>query len=192
MFTKNLLLPIFASLVLFSACSEEKDPVPAPAADKCASKNIKLTATVVPAASCSSNGIVTLRATGSAGFTFQQGSSAFQADSVFGGLAAGSYTFTAKDAEGCTKIATITVTENTTKGSMFTGVSALVAYKCNQACHTAGSNGAPKGIFATDCDIVALKSMIAVKSVAGTMGGLNTTEKAQIAAWIAAGGTINN
>ena len=191
MFVKNLLLSsVFASLVLFSACSDDNDPVPA--TDKCASKNITLTATVVPAASCSSNGIVTLRAKGSTGFTFQQGSSAFQTDSVFGGLAAGSYTFTAKDAEGCTKTATITVTENKTKGPMFTGVSALVATKCNQACHTAGSNGAPAGIFATDCDIVAFKTMITVKSVAGSMGGLNTTEKAQITAWIAAGGNINN
>jgi hypothetical protein len=191
MFVKNLLLSsVFASLVLFSACSEEKDP--APATDKCASKNITLTATVVPAAACSSNGIVTLRAKGSTGFTFQQGNSAFQADSVFGGLAAGSYTFTAKDAEGCTKTATITVTANTTKGPMFTGVSAIIATKCNQACHTAGSNGAPTGIFAKDCDIVAYKSMITVKSIDGSMGGLNTTEKAQITAWIAAGGNINN
>jgi hypothetical protein len=190
MFVKNLLLSsVFASLVLFSACSEED---PAPATDKCASKNLTLTATVVSAASCSSNGKVTLRATGSTGFTFQQGSSAFMADSVFDGLAAGTYTFTAKDAEGCTKTATVTVTENTTKGTMFTGVSALVATKCNQACHTAGTDGAPKNIFATDCDIVSRKSMITVKSVAGTMGGLNTTEKAQITAWIAAGGTINN
>jgi hypothetical protein len=34
--------------------------------------------------------------------------------------------------------------------------------------------------------------MIVVKSVNSTMGGLNSTEKAQITDWIAAGGTINN
>lgn len=191
MLVKNLILSsVFASVVVFSACSSESDPEPT--TDKCASKNIVLTATTVSAASCSSNGKVTLRATGSTGFTFQQGSSAFQADSVFGGLAAGTYTFTVKDVDGCTKAATVTVGENTTKGAMFTAVSALVATKCNQACHTAGTGGAPKGIFATDCDIVALKSMIVVKSVNSTMGGLNSTEKAQITDWIAAGGTINN
>lgn len=191
MLVKNLLLTsVFASVVVFSACSSGSEPEPA--TDKCATKNIVLTATTVSAASCSSNGTVTLRASGSTGFTFQQGSSAFQTDSVFGGLAAGTYTFTAKDAEGCTKSVTVTVGENTTKGPLFTAVSALVATKCNQACHTAGTDGAPKNIFATDCNIVSLKSMIVVKSVNSTMGGLNSSEKAQITDWIAAGGTINN
>lgn len=190
MFVKNLLLPgVFASVALISACSTGTEVMPT---DPCAAKNIQLTATTVAAASCSSNGKVTLKATGSTGFTFQQGNSAFQSDSVFSGLAAGSYTFTVKDAEGCTKSTTVTVGENTTKGAMFTSVSALVATKCNQACHIAGTDGAPKNIFATDCDIVALKGMIVVKSVNSTMGGLNSTEKAQITDWIAAGGTINN
>lgn len=189
MLFKNLLLPsVVASVVVISACTgTEVEPT-----DPCAAKNIQLTATTISAASCSSNGKVTLKASGSSGFTFQQGNSAFQADSVFSGLAAGTYTFTVKDAEGCTKTASVSVGENTTKGPMYTAVSGLVATKCNQACHIAGTDGAPKNIFATDCDIVALKGMIVVKSVNSSMGNLNSTEKAQITDWIAAGGTINN
>ena len=190
MFVKNLLLSsVFASAILISDCDTESPPEPA---DARASKNIQLTATTVAAASCSANGKVTLRANGSTGFVFQQGNGAFQSDSVFSGLAAGTYSFTVKDAEGCTKTTTVTVGENSTKGAMFTAVSALVATKCNQACHTAGTDGAPRNIFATDCDIVSRKGMIVVKSVNSSMGNLNSTEKAQITDWIAAGGTINN
>lgn len=190
MFVKNLLLSsVFASAVLFTACSTETPPEPA---DPCAAKNIQLTATTIAAASCSSNGSVTLRAVGSTGFVFQQGGNPFQSDSVFSGLSAGTYTFTVKDAEGCTKSATVTVGENSTKGAMYTAVSALIATKCNQACHIAGTDGAPKNIFATDCDIVSRKGMIVLKSVNSTMGNLNSSEKAQITDWINAGGTINN
>lgn len=191
MLVKNLILTsVFASVVIFSACSSDSDPEPA--TDKCASKNIVIVPVIVQASTCSSNGLVSLAAIGSIGFTYQMGNGAFQTDSVFGGLAAGTYTFTVKDVDGCTKSTTATVGENSNKGPKFTAVSALVATKCNQACHTAGTDGAPKNIFATDCDIVALKSMIVVKSVNSTMGGLNSTEKAQITDWIAAGGTINN
>lgn len=191
MLVKNLILTsVFASVVIFSACSSDSDPEPA--TDKCASKNIVIVPVIVQASTCSSNGLVSLAAIGSTGFTYQMGNGAFQTDSVFGGLAAGTYTFTVKDVDGCTKSTTATVGENSNKGPKFTAVSALVATKCNQACHTAGTDGAPKNIFATDCDIVALKSMIVVKSVNSTMGGLNSTEKAQITDWIAAGGTINN
>jgi hypothetical protein len=190
MFVKNLLLAsVFASVVMFSACTKGVEPVEP---DRCASKNIILTATVVNAASCSSNGSLIVRASGSNGFTFKLGSSAFQSDSVFAGLAAGSYTITVQDFEGCSKTETFVVGVNATKGALFTAVSSLIATKCNQTCHTSGSGGAPRNIFATDCDIVSRKSMIVVKSVNGSMGSLNNTDKTKITDWIAAGGTINN
>lgn len=191
MLVKNLLLiSLFASVLAFSACDDDEKVEPA--TDKCAGKNISLTATIVTAASCSSNGSLVLRASGSNGFTFKLGSGAFQSDSVFAGLAAGSYTITAQDFEGCSKTETFVVGVNATKGALFTAVSSLIATKCSQTCHTSGSGGAPRGIFATDCGIVSLKSMIVVKSVNSSMGNLSNTEKTKITDWIAAGGTINN
>lgn len=190
MFVKNLILSSFLGAVLFfSACKENGLEPPT---DKCSAKNLKLSASVVNAASCSSNGSLIVRASGSNGFTFKLGSSAFQSDSVFAGLAAGSYTITVQDFEGCSKTETFVVGVNATKGALFTAVSSLIATKCNQSCHTSGSGGAPKNIFATDCDIVSLKSMIVVKSVNSSMGNLSNTEKTKITDWIAAGGTINN
>jgi hypothetical protein len=189
MFVKNLILSSFlGSVLFFSACKENGLEPPA---DKCSAKNLKLSASVVNAASCSSNGSLIVRASGSNGFTFKLGSGAFQSDSVFAGLAAGSYTITVQDFEGCTKTETFIVGENPFEGPLFSAVKSLVATKCSQTCHTSGSGGAPKNIFATNCDIVALKSMIVVKSVNSSMGNLNTAEKAKITDWIAAGGTIN-
>lgn len=191
MFVRNLILSaLFISITVFTACKDNGNIEPAN--DKCAGKNISLTATVVNAASCSSNGSVVLHAKGSTGFTFQLGTGAYQTDSVYAGLAAGNYTFTTKDADGCTKTETFIVPVNATKGPLFTAVSSLIATKCNQTCHTSGSGGAPKGIFADDCAIVSLKSKIVMKSVNSSMGNLNSVEKAKITDWIAAGGTINN
>lgn len=191
MLVKNLLLiSLFASVLAFSACDDDEKVEPA--TDKCAGKNLSLTATIVAAASCSSNGSLVMHPKGSSGFTFQLGSSAFQTDSTFSQLAAGTYTCTIKDAEGCSKSETFIVGENPFKGSLFTAVSSLIDTKCNQACHTSGSGGAPRGIFASDCDIVSRKSMIVVKSVNSSMGNLSNTEKTKITDWIAAGGTINN
>jgi len=190
MFLKNLILSsLFISVIAFSACSD--DEVIEPTNDKCAGKNIALTATVVNAASCSSNGSLVMHAKGSSGFTFKINEQNYQTDSVYAGLAAGNYTVTAKDVDGCTKTETFIVGENPFEGPLFAGVKSLIATKCNQTCHTSGSGGAPRNIFATNCDIVSLKSMIVVKSVNSSMGNLNTAEKAKITDWIAAGGTIN-
>jgi hypothetical protein len=192
MFVKNLILSaLFISVIAFSACTKGTVAVE-PEPDRCATKNITLTATVVNASSCSSNGSLVLRAKGSNGFTFKINAQNYQLDSLIGGLAAGKYTITAKDADGCTKTETFVVGENPFKGPMFTAVSSLIATKCNQTCHTSGSGGAPVNIFATNCGIVSLKAMIVEKSVNGSMGNLNTAEKAKITDWITAGGTTNN
>lgn len=187
---KSLFLLSALSVVVLVSCSKSSDGDGT--SDKCALKNLKLTASIGNAASCSSNGSVVLHASGSTGFTYQLGSSAFQADSTFSQLAAGTYTCTIKDAEGCSKSETFIVGENPFKGPLFTAVSSLIDTKCNQACHTSGSGGAPKGIFASDCGVVSRKSLIVEKSVNSSMGSLTNSEKTKINNWIAAGGTINN
>lgn len=178
--------------VLLYACKDKSDDPDPVISDKCASKTLLLSADVTASVKCGASGSITLHAGGSSGFTFQIGSGAFQADSVFSGLPAGTYTFTAKDADGCTKSATFSIAETGTAGSNFTAVKSIIVQRCNQACHISGAGGAPKNIFATDCDIVARGADIKTQSVDGTMGALNSTEKNQIIAWLNAGGKFTD
>ena len=168
---KIIYTSFFAMAIGFSSCRPEQTAEPEPA-DPCAAKNIGLSASITNTLACSNTGKVVLRATNSTGFTYQLNNGAFQTDSSFSNLSKGTYTFRVKDAEGCSKSASFTVTESSSKGPLFTAVTVLMASKCNQACHTSGSGGATRGIFNTDCQIVALQSMIVSKSVNGTLGGL--------------------
>jgi hypothetical protein len=173
--------------LLFFACKKETPPTIPPATDKCANKNIVVTAEVTTSDRCKNNGSVKVIARGSTGFTYQLGSGSFGADSVFSNLSLGSYTVTVKDADGCTKSATFTMIEVGTKGPTFSIVSSMIKAKCNLACHTAGTDGAPKGIFATDCNVISRSAMIKTKAVDGAMGNLDANEKNQIMTWINAG-----
>lgn len=81
------------------------------ATNPCAGVTITVNGTTVnPGAAGSSNGSISATATGSTGFTFSLNGAAFQASGNFTGLAAGSYTVTAKDANGCTGSANFTLT----------------------------------------------------------------------------------
>lgn len=59
-----------------------------------------------------SNGSISASATGGSGFTFSINGGAFQSSGNFTGLAAGSYTITAKNSNGCTGSALFTVNAN--------------------------------------------------------------------------------
>ena len=61
-----------------------------------------------------STGSVTLTAGGGTSpYTYKNGTGSYQTSATFSTLAAGSYTFTVKDANGCTQTVTSTVTEPT-------------------------------------------------------------------------------
>lgn len=80
--------------------------------DICAAKNITVTGTVVNAgpAAGATNGSIAATATGSTGFTYQLNSGVFLGSGTFTALAAGNYTVTAKDLDGCTKSQSFTIT----------------------------------------------------------------------------------
>lgn len=188
---KNLLLLSAAlTTVVFYSCKKDSDE-PAntdTSGDKCASKNLVIDTDLKDAAKCKDDGEIVVHASGSTGFTYQINDDGFKSDSIFSGLAGGNYKITIKDADGCTKEATVTIADNGVKGPLFTAVSDMMSTKCNLACHSTGANSAPKGIFDTDCGIVDRASLIKTKAVDGTMGSLNTTDKKKITDWIAAGG----
>ncbi len=100
----------------------------------CAGVNIVVTTTAVQPVAGQSNGSITASATGSTGFTYSLNNGAFQTGATFSGLAAGSYTITAKNANGCTGVTTaslmgtdpcagVTVAVTTTKVDPTTGQS---------------------------------------------------------------------
>ena len=103
---------IFAAFLLsigiFVSCSKsgpEQNP------DPCAGKTIVINGVATPtSSSTTSNGTITVTASGSSGFTYNINGGAYQATGAFTGLAAGSYTIGAKDAAGCAKTQSFTVT----------------------------------------------------------------------------------
>ena len=102
----------------FISCSKGGGEEPAPV-DPCAGKTIVVTATATPSAGCGApSGSIAVSATGSTGFTFKlNAAGAYQASGVFNGLAAGTYTAFAKDADGCEKSQLVTITST---GGTFT------------------------------------------------------------------------
>ncbi|HEV7782634.1 MAG TPA: gliding motility-associated C-terminal domain-containing protein [Chitinophagaceae bacterium] len=89
--------------------------------------NTSFTPTSCPGAN---NGTITVNVTaGTAPFTYQLGAGPIQPSNVFTGLASGTYSITVRDALGCSRIVTRTVTN----GSSVTATTALTATTCGGA-----------------------------------------------------------
>ncbi|MFZ4770683.1 MAG: hypothetical protein ACOYLO_10940 [Ferruginibacter sp.] len=188
-----LLAGVIIALLYLNSCSKSS-PDPSPT-DPCAGKTITITATGTASSGCASNGSISVSATGSTGFTFKLNSGgAYQASGSFTNVSPGAYTVYAKDAAGCEKTSTVSVTAGT-KGPLFTLVRNLVTAKC-QSCHNSSiQNGSMN--WESDCNIVTNQARIKVRAVdEGTMptGGpsLTVSEKAVITNWITAGGRLTD
>ncbi|MCB9056684.1 MAG: hypothetical protein H6549_12585 [Chitinophagales bacterium] len=95
-----------------SGCTGSKSFTLTDPANPCAGITINVTATTTnPSAPGASDGSITASATGSSGFTYSKDGTNFQASGTFSNLTAGSYTITAKDANGCTGSANFTLTD---------------------------------------------------------------------------------
>lgn len=77
--------------------------------DPCSGTTVVVTATKVDPTAGQSNGSITASATGGSGFTYSLNGGPFQVSGTFTGLAAGSYTVTAKNSNGCTGTTIITL-----------------------------------------------------------------------------------
>lgn len=75
----------------------------------CAGITIAVTATKTDATAGQSNGAISASATGGTGFTYSLNNGAFQSSGSFTGLAAGNYTVTAKNSNGCSGTASVTI-----------------------------------------------------------------------------------
>lgn len=107
--------------------------------DPCAGITVAVTTTQVSPGTGLSNGSITASATGGTGFTYSLNNGAYQASGTFSNLAAGSYTITAKNANGCMGAANVTLTAanacaNVTIAMAFTIINTT-------PCLTAANNG---------------------------------------------------
>jgi cytochrome c5 len=192
----RLFLNTAVTVIFFSGCSKSDSGGNVnPPTNPCTGRTIDITATPTAASSCSNNGSISVSATGSAGFTFKVGSGAYQAAGNFNNLAAGTYNVFAKDADGCEKSVSVTITSAAaTEGPLYLEVKNLIASQC-QSCH--GSGRQEGGVrFDGQCNIFINKDRIKSRAVdLGTMppsGPLSQSDKDKISNWINAGGTIGN
>jgi hypothetical protein len=127
---------IAISIVSLNFVSCSKPSTTAPPVATCADKTIVITGTTTPTSGgTTSNGSITVSATGSTGFTYSLGTGAFQASGSFTNLAANTYTITAKDDAGCTSIKSFVVTASACPTITITAV-------ITQASNATAANGA--------------------------------------------------
>lgn len=162
----------------------------------CNGVNITVSAVTTNATPCASpnNGTVTVTASGSTGLTYSINGINFQSSNVFSTVAAGNYTVTVKDANGCLKTAAATVAANAA-GTLFAAVKAVIQANCI-SCHS-GAAAAGGRDWTVDCNVVANGALIKTRAVdqAGTatqmpQGGpaLSAADQKKITDWINAGG----
>ncbi len=161
---------------------------------------ITLSAAVVSTDKCLNNaatGSVTASASGSIGLMYNLNNGAYQTATLFGSLAAGSYTLCVKDANGCTTTTTATVA-TAAAGPNFNNVKAILAANCAlSGCH-AGANPQNGINFTDDCTIVSKSARIKARavdnlpSVMPPTGAISAADKQKIVDWVNAGGGHSN
>lgn len=121
------LLPasIFLLLFIVNACSKsDSGGNPAPP-NPCANVTVVVNGNITaPSGPATTDGSITVTATGGSGFTYNINGGSFQSSGVFNNLAAGSYTISAKNSNGCTGSKQFTITAPTTCGGVTIAISA--------------------------------------------------------------------
>jgi SprB repeat len=104
----SILLFIIATILISGSCGKGGTPPPP---DPCSGITVAVSGTTTnPTTLTSSDGTITVSATGGSGFTYNLNGGTFQSSISFTGLAAGSYIIIAKNSNGCTGSATFTLT----------------------------------------------------------------------------------
>ena len=107
------LLVAVVSLTFLNSCGSKGGSGGTTPPNPCTGVSITVSGTTSNAsAPGTSNGSISASASGGSGFTFSINGGAFQSSGSFAGLAAGTYTVTAKDSRGCTGANSFTVAAN--------------------------------------------------------------------------------
>jgi hypothetical protein len=149
--TTIIILAFASAILLFTACSKGGGTV-APPPNPCAGITIVVAATVTPTTNTTTaNGSIAASASGSSGFTFSINSGAFQSNGSFTNLAVGSYTITAKDANGCTGSASFNVTAAPCPAITVTGITTQASSPtANNGSIVATGNGSTGFVYSKD------------------------------------------
>jgi len=105
----------------------------------CTGVTVAVTTTTVNPGTGLSNGSITAAATGGTGFTYSLNNGAFQASGTFANLAAGTYTVTAKNSNGCLGSTQVTLTA--TSPCTSTNITLSAAVVNTTPCVTPTNNG---------------------------------------------------
>lgn len=166
------------------------------ATNLCSGVTINITTTNANTVPCASpSGSITATATGSTGITYSINGTSFQASGNFPNLAAGAYTVTAKDANGCTSTSNVTI-QNASAGPLFAAVKTLLQNNCVPCHNNVQSEGGNN--WTIDCNIINNKERIKARAVDNNpssmppTGPLSQSDKNIITDWINAGGTFSN
>lgn len=164
--------------------------------DPCIGKTLTINATTTSTDKCAvaPNGSITITAGGGAGFTYSLNGGAYQASNIFTGLAVNTYSIAAKDADGCIKTGSVSVTA-APAGINFSAVRAVLLANCAlSGCHI---GPAPQGglDYTLDCTIVGAWDRIKARAVDGIPSimppppntPLSVADRQKILDWIAAG-----
>jgi hypothetical protein len=134
----SLLCFLLFGIIIINSCSKGGGGS-APPPNPCTGVTITVNAAVVNvSAAAATDGSLTATATGGSGFTFSINGTTFQASGTFNGLAAGSYTITAKTGAGCTGSKQFTV--GTTPAAC-AGVGIVVTAASTNATPCVAANG---------------------------------------------------
>ncbi len=156
--------------------------------DPCAGVTVVVTTTQVNPTTGQSSGSITATATGGTGFTYSLNGGPFQSSGTFTGLAAGNYTVTAKNSNGCLGTATValgstnpctgvTITVTLTKTDPSPGQSngSITATATGGTGFTYSLNGGAYQASGTFTGLAAGTYTVTAKSSAGCLGSAQIT-----------------
>jgi hypothetical protein len=177
---------------LFAGCKKSDPAPPSPPVDPCKGVIIAPVAGKAHTITGQSLGTITVTSPIGSGLTYSIGG-AFQGSVNFFNLAAGNYTVTAKNADGCSGTVAVTINGY---GPKFYAVRTIVNGYCGP-CHLNGSVTGGKN-FDADNDIVNSWDRIKIRTVDGTPtympegGQLTAQDKQKIVDWVNAGHRITD
>jgi uncharacterized membrane protein len=177
---------------LFAGCKKSDPAPPPPPVDPCKGVTIAPVANKAHTITGQSLGTITVTSPIGSGLTYSIGG-AFQGSVNFFNLAAGNYTVSAKNADGCSGTVAVTINGY---GAKFYAVRTIVNGYCGP-CHLNGSTSGGKN-WDADNDIVNSWDRIKIRTVDGTPtympegGQLTAQDKQKIVDWVNAGHRVTD
>jgi hypothetical protein len=184
---------IIITVIFFTACKKSDTTAIPPPPNPCTGVTIAPVVSKMPTITGQSLGTITVTSPIGSGYTYSIDGSTFQPSTNFFTLAAGNYTVTAKNADGCTGKIDVSITGY---GAKFYAVRTIVNGYCGP-CHLNGAVSGGKN-WDTDDAVIASWDRIKARTVDGAPsfmpqgGQLTAIDKQKIADWVTAGHKITD